>query len=86
MHELLTAPYGPLAPRAATVTCVTPGGTINVCLAPVKLNVCECLLCSARYEPFAITPGEPIGGRDPPHPDSNAAITVLHPKRAILIT
>jgi hypothetical protein len=79
MQELLTAPYGPLPPRATTVICVTPVGTMNVCLAPVKLNICERLLCSAGYEPFAVTPGAPIGGCDPPHAASIAArATQLH--------
>src|SRR6185436_3907242 len=31
----------PAAPNASIVTCVTLAGTVNVCAAPVALNVCE---------------------------------------------
>src|SRR5580704_1721630 len=64
----------PSPPRATTVSCVTPFGTLNVCLPPVYLNVLLPLTAPASLIglPVAIGTDGP-----PPHAESIAAPTPM---------
>src|SRR5580698_175220 len=63
----------PSAPRATTVICVTPLGTVNVCSLPVYLNVLLPLTAPASLIGLPVA----IGTDPPPHAESSAAATLM---------